>query len=136
MEVDDDEEIRESVAEALVGHGYAVLLASNGREALDTLSGGPRPSLILLDITMPQLSGNDVLERLAAHAALRVIPVVVLSAVEPRKKTAQVRDVLRKPVSLDVLLESVDVHRVDAAAEPARDAELTIPNEGCASSGS
>lgn len=121
MVVDDDEEMRESVAEALVGNGYAVTLASNGREALDTLSGGPCPSLILLDITMPQLNGNDVLERLAVHSALCAIPVVVLSAVEPKRKTAQVRDVLRKPVNLDVLLESVDVHMVDPnPAEPAR----------------
>src|SRR5690349_14013880 len=51
--VEDDPDIREDLAELLRARGYAVSTASNGREALDALSDGEHPRVILLDLMMP-----------------------------------------------------------------------------------
>lgn len=78
--VDDDPQIREAhkrlVAENLVG--YPIRTAENGEVALN-LMGEDVPSLVLLDLVMPNLSGADVLDRMRADAKLRQVPVIVLS---------------------------------------------------------
>lgn len=60
-----------------------VLVANDGEEALAWIArwsaGEPRPTLILLDINMPKVSGLEVVRQLKAHAASRSIPVVMLT---------------------------------------------------------
>lgn len=96
----------------------AVHIARDGQEALDmlTASGGKgdarplRPSMILLDITLPLMDGIAVLKRLKADPALRAIPVVMLTT------SSRHEDILRsyengaasyitKPASLEDFLE-------------------------------
>lgn len=61
--VDDDDEIRAVLEEALQEEGHTVALAHNGREALDILKGEGK-WLVLLDMLMPELSGLEVIRRL------------------------------------------------------------------------
>lgn len=78
--VDDDPQVREAhkklVEEGLPG--YRVQHAENGEAALEAM-GKETPSLVLLDLVMPNLSGADVLDRMRAAVNLRHVPVIVLS---------------------------------------------------------
>jgi CheY-like chemotaxis protein len=106
--VDDDFDIREALSDVLASEGYNVVTAADGSEALETLRGGIRPAVMLLDLMMPRVSGVEVIDALRKDEALRQIPVVVCSA--NRGYGADdlgVLDVLRKPVSVDELLKAV-----------------------------
>ncbi len=79
--VDDDEDIREAVAEVLRGEGYATRSVANGQEALQVLEGADeRPELILLDLLMPVMDGWDFLFWLDERDDLRATPVAIMSA--------------------------------------------------------
>ena len=59
--VDDEEMVRKLACMALRSHGYKVLEAKNGRDALEVLAGAaPLPSLVLLDLTMPVMGGEEL----------------------------------------------------------------------------
>jgi CheY-like chemotaxis protein len=78
--IDDDADLRDCLADLLGLAGYEVHEAAGGREALDALRGGLRPSLILLDLMMPEMSGWEFREAQRGDPELRSIPVVVLTA--------------------------------------------------------
>lgn len=78
--VDDDPQVRES-HKALVEQGlpgYPIQLAENGGAALAMMEPEV-PSLVLLDLVMPGLSGTDVLDQMRADSNLRQVPVIILS---------------------------------------------------------
>jgi CheY-like chemotaxis protein len=112
MVVEDDNDVRESLAEVLADHEYEALPAANGREALDRLRAAPvRPCVILLDIMMPVMDGFEFRTQQLADAALSSIPVIVLTAHADAAQAASdmhAIGALRKPVHLDVLLEAID----------------------------
>jgi two-component system, chemotaxis family, chemotaxis protein CheY len=120
--VDDDSDIREAVADALVHEGHQVQMAANGREALDWLKGvplsQPLPGLILLDLMMPILDGRGFLRELRKLNRLALIPVFVFSAhddaidVAAALKTA---GFLRKPLRMDDLLGVVQTAATNSA---------------------
>ena len=63
----DDPDIRQDLADILRDEGYEVITATNGQEARDRLqSPCALPDLIILDLTMPRLSGRDAMRRLLA----------------------------------------------------------------------
>ncbi len=64
---------------ALRRYGYAFLEAANGREALD-LMRRENPSVVVLDLMMPIVSGWDVLRERASNPELQSIPVIIISA--------------------------------------------------------
>ena len=112
--VDDDIYIGDMVEELLRREGYAVLRAYSGTEALLLLEHR-RPDLILLDLMLPGLSGEQVLPKLAG------IPVIVVSAkVEVRDKVglllAGAADYVTKPFDLQELLARITVQLRRAAA--------------------
>jgi signal transduction histidine kinase/DNA-binding LacI/PurR family transcriptional regulator/AraC-like DNA-binding protein/CheY-like chemotaxis protein len=78
--VDDDPQIldlhKALVAEGLPG--YPIQLAENGQAALAIMQTAV-PSLVLLDLVMPDLSGTDVLDQMRADSNLRQVPVIILS---------------------------------------------------------
>ena len=76
---DDDAAIRRLLALSLEKEGYQTISACDGREALDAMRDGP-VDLLLLDLTMPKVTGWEVLAERAATAELRRIPVVVITA--------------------------------------------------------
>lgn len=78
--VDDDAEARLLMATALKHEGYVVEMAEDGHTALDTLKNDQDYSLVVLDLTMPNLTGIEVLERMRSSSDLRAIPVLVRTA--------------------------------------------------------
>jgi CheY-like chemotaxis protein len=77
--VDDDPVLRELLGRTLATAGYTVVEAENGRVALERLRE-VSPSVILLDLMMPEMDGFEFLAALRGHAAWRAIPVVVITA--------------------------------------------------------
>jgi CheY-like chemotaxis protein len=107
--VDDDADLRETLQLLLDDSGYGVTAVANGRAALDQLKAGARPSLILLDLMMPEMNGWQFLERARADSMLGSIPVVIMTA---RRKggdllPAPSRQVLHKPFDRFKLLTTI-----------------------------
>ena len=115
--VDDDDEIREVMRTVLEVEGYSVIEARDGREALETLHrGGPRPQLILLDLMMPVMDGQQFRETQRRDAQLSNIPVVLVSAFAPLDVHAEslgAAGYLQKPFELDTLLDVVARQRAN-----------------------
>jgi CheY-like chemotaxis protein len=111
MIVEDDRDVRETLAEILADHSYDTLLASNGQEALLRLRDAPeKPSVILLDIMMPVMNGWEFRALQKTDAALSEIPVVVITAHADASRAAaemEAAGFLRKPVKLESLIASV-----------------------------
>lgn len=105
--VEDDVDLRESLALLLQEEGYGVVQAPNGRQALAQLER-TRPFVILLDLMMPEMDGMQFLAALRErppHDDARAIPVVVLTAASAEIDAApEVRDVVRKPIPFDRFL--------------------------------
>ncbi len=105
--VDDDNDVREALGEVLAEEGYATRLFENGRAALDYLRDGEHPSLILLDLMMPEMSGWQFREEQLKDERLRDIPVVVITASRYGAGSIQAGEVLFKPVGLGELVDAV-----------------------------
>jgi len=108
--VDDDEDVRDSVAFALEDHGYLVVLAGNGRVALRMLLDDVRPDLILLDMMMPEMDGWTFRAEQRKHPAIASIPVLVFTAFAVPATTVQdlgALGFLKKPLRLTELLATV-----------------------------
>jgi CheY-like chemotaxis protein len=106
--VDDDSDIRETLTDILGEEGYRVTGVRNGREALAYLTGRTRPSLILLDMMMPEMDGWRFRQEQQRNPAIAGIPVVILSAhgnVREAALALGVADYLRKPLRVENLLE-------------------------------
>jgi CheY-like chemotaxis protein len=78
--VDDDDAVREAIADVLTFDGYAVLTASDGDEALRLLAGAPRPCVALIDLVMPRIDGWELVQSIATTPALRGISIVCTTA--------------------------------------------------------
>jgi CheY-like chemotaxis protein len=104
--IEDDPDLRESLVEMLRHHGHRVCEASNGRVALDLLHRNPPPDVIVLDLMMPVMDGIEFLRRARSEAALRELPILVLTA-SNLPKPAGATDALRKPADLDRMLAEV-----------------------------
>lgn len=79
--VDDDEMSRDMLCRRLERQGHTVAVAENGRRALEILKT-QKFDLVLLDMMMPEMNGDEALERLKTDHALRHIPVIMLSALD------------------------------------------------------
>ena len=79
MIIDDDDIVRDTMAEILKLSGWRVFKAENGRVALEQLEN-KKPSIILLDLLMPEMDGFEFLQRLREQEKWRSIPVIVLTA--------------------------------------------------------
>jgi CheY-like chemotaxis protein len=80
--VDDDDDFRESLCEALRSEGYDVRAARNGAEAL-LLARAVSPGAIVLDLMMPVMNGFELMDALDADPLLARVPRFVLTAVAP-----------------------------------------------------
>lgn len=105
--VDDQHEITELVAEVLSEEGYLVRTAHDGLAALDEIRRR-RPDLLLLDVTMPLMTGDQLLRRLR-HGDGVDLPVILMTADRtPERFGALGADwLLRKPFDLGCLLQLV-----------------------------
>jgi CheY-like chemotaxis protein len=107
--VEDHAETREMVAIYLAEHHISARTASNAFEALDAVRSSP-PALILLDLMMPQLSGESFRRFLSADPRLAGIPVVVVSASPTADEESQRMGAvacIHKPVDLDRMLSII-----------------------------
>src|SRR5499433_3617473 len=106
--IEDDLETASLVAEELKERGYEVGLASDGREGFAAILK-VRPDLVLSDISMPVMSGFELLEQLTALAPrFRNMPFVFLTALTDRDNELKGRqlgadDYVTKPINFDVL---------------------------------
>jgi CheY-like chemotaxis protein len=110
MIVDDDPDICMTMQMVLETYGYGVIIANDGAEALDKLEAGERPCLIILDLMMPGMDGQQFREAQLGSPALAEIPVVVVSGdykVDERAAEMGVEG-LRKPIQLPKLLAKVE----------------------------
>lgn len=108
MLVEDSADIREMMAAALQLAGLRVLTAPNGQAALTILQDRPPPCLILLDLMMPVMNGWEFRRVLEQDAALRDVPVVVVSAATGEiVKNTPADAFLAKPIDMDRLLHVV-----------------------------
>jgi two-component system, sensor histidine kinase and response regulator len=103
--VDDEADIRDSLQEFFEDEGFAVATAANGEEGLARLRAGPLPCVIILDLLMPVLDGNEMYEQMQADAGFSQVPVII-STSDPRRAPSGV-PTMKKPVSLMRLLASV-----------------------------
>src|SRR5262245_41791644 len=104
---DDDEPLREEIVEVLETAGYDVVGASNGVCALRLLRECA-VDLVIADLNMPLLDGEELQRELAEDAALSSIPVLVISA-ERSARTSDVDSLafLGKPFDVDALQSAV-----------------------------
>lgn len=65
--------------DALLGDRYELVEYDNGRDALQGMAASP-PDLVLLDISLPELDGHEILARMRADERLRDLPVIALTA--------------------------------------------------------
>lgn len=103
---DDDASIRRMLSVSLGKQGYRTTDACDGREALEVMREG-HTDLVLLDLTMPKVTGWEVLAERAAAPGLRKIPVIVITA-ERGDEVAKLHDdgictLLLKPFNLETL---------------------------------
>jgi CheY-like chemotaxis protein len=106
--IDDDADIRDSLAEILSDEGYTVRTFANGAEALEHLRHeGTAASLIILDLMMPGMNGWAFREVQSHDERLAAIPVITISAVADLDPPWPATPMLCKPVNLDQLLDRV-----------------------------
>ena len=121
--VDDEPSVRNLARAALLRQGFDVLEAGDGREGLEIVRTDPRIDLVLLDLMMPELDGEEVLEALRRHAP--ALPVILSSGYPPEAVPKKVfatgpTGFIRKPYGPSELVEHVSRllrrGRADAAA--------------------
>jgi CheY-like chemotaxis protein len=106
----DDDEIQHVIASNILQDEYEVYKAKSGNEALKYLcTNGFVPSLVLLDILMPEMDGWEVFNRIKAISLLKNVPVVFLTAVsetteEKRAFALGADDFITKPYEKETLL--------------------------------
>ena len=109
--VDDDDLVRDTLVELLKDYGCGARGVANGFEALEVLLTTDHICLILLDLVMPRMDGNAFREEQLKRAALRDIPVVLMSAygnLRDQKKAMQVDEYLQKPCEEAEVLDVVN----------------------------
>jgi two-component system, OmpR family, phosphate regulon response regulator PhoB len=109
LAIDDEASVLELIRRVLSDESYVVQGASDGRTGLAQVAAF-QPDLILCDYRMPDLTGQDVCTLLAADAATRHIPVIIMSAYRAELAPLPPNCLLflRKPFSLQQLLDSLD----------------------------
>ena len=107
--VDDEFGITNLLEDVLSDEGHRVLIATNGREALER-AAEERPDVVVTDFMMPVMDGAQMLEVMAADPALRDIPVAVMSSAPEaavRARTTHYSIYLFKPFKIFDVIDVV-----------------------------
>jgi two-component system KDP operon response regulator KdpE len=120
--VDDEPQIRRFLRASLSGHGYRVIEAATGQEALNEMTSG-KPDLMILDLGLPDMDGLQVLARVREWSQ---VPILVLSVREREQDKiaaldAGADDYLTKPFGVGELLARLRTavrHGLPAGQEP------------------
>ncbi|MGD0100123.1 MAG: response regulator [Acidobacteriota bacterium] len=119
--VEDNELNRDMLSRRLVRRGYEVEIAVDGREGL-SMASASSPDLILLDLSLPEMDGWEVLRRLKQDPKMKSIPVVALTAhalVTDRNRALEAGfdDYDIKPVEMPRLLQKMETLMHDGESE-------------------
>lgn len=107
--VDDDSGARQAMEDFLTEEGYEVVLAANGRHAIDTLERRV-PSLLVTDLEMPDVDGESlILHTRQHHPAVPILVITSRLVIDARREAERlgVFGYLNKPIDLDTLLDQV-----------------------------
>ena len=112
--VEDNESNRELLRRRLTPHGFRVVTATNGREALNQLRAASF-DIVLLDVMMPEMNGHQVLEAMKADPSLKHIPVIFLTANDSTEEVVAglregVVDYVTKPFKAEEVLIRLETH--------------------------
>lgn len=127
--VDDETNLRESLAELISGEGFRVAQAGDGQEAIESLrSGAVAPDVVFLDVRMPRMNGLEVLREIQEER-LTTAPLVIISAFGESSKMIEAMrlgayDYITKPLDADEIVATLhraaEQRRLSQAAEAAR----------------
>ena len=109
--VDDEPDILRATKVRLMSFGYEVITASDGKEGIDLLRKD-MPDLILLDLRLPRISGDEICARLKSDEKLKHIPIVIFTASSDATTSAKVKasgadGYLIKPFDPEELLQTI-----------------------------
>lgn len=104
--VEDDDSIRRSIVRLLLAHGFHTLEARDGDEAL-SLALKHLPSLVIMDLQLPRVSGNEAVRRMREQLPLAYTPVIALSATPDDAVSGLFDVVLAKPCSSETLITAI-----------------------------
>jgi CheY-like chemotaxis protein len=112
--VEDNNDCRDLLAQFINRSGYDAIEADSGREAIGK-AFEMYPDLILMDIYLPDITGDKIIARLKANPATRDIPVVITTALLERTARNRVlhagaTEILEKPFSIPTMREVLDRH--------------------------
>ncbi len=128
MVVDDYADTRRVVKWMLEQHGFRVVEAENGRQAVES-SPSVRPDLILMDLSMPQLDGFDATRLIRESGELRGVPIIAvtahdMAAFRDGAESAGCDYYLSKPIDFNrlmVLIEKLMTERLKEAGHVGRE---------------
>lgn len=124
--VDDEQDVRELVAELLERRGYEVRTCADGAEALKAMERGPLPDVMIIDLSMPRMNGWELIAAIDAQRERHPISFIVLTGDEPvvrasRDQRLRSPVVLSKPCDPALLLRTVEAFvKPSKAARPGR----------------
>jgi adenylate cyclase len=127
--VEDDPPTRDVLCHSLTSMGYVAHEAVNGRSGLDWLANHPAPSLILLDLMMPEMDGFEFLRELRKKPAFVDVPVIVVTAKELTAEDARIlRGQTERVIAKDqtYLTELAAAVRGRLAQQPAHEVERVV----------
>jgi PAS domain S-box-containing protein len=114
---EDDGDTRTVMTELLETHGYRVVAAASGEEAV-ALAAQCLPDAVLMDLTLPGMDGWSAIAALRSSEHTRHVPVLIVSGTEPGRAPVDVDAWLTKPLDLSRLLSALDEAIADGAARP------------------
>lgn len=111
--VDDEKDTLCILEKELTARGYSVIAADNGNDAL-SLAISKRPDLIILDIWMPEMGGEEVAERLKEDTKTKDIPVIFLTCLFQKREEEEQGCIIAgkvfiaKPYSIEGLSDQIE----------------------------
>jgi DNA-binding response OmpR family regulator len=103
--VDDEQDVRDSLAEFFEDNGYDVFTAANGTDAWKSLDSDGAPRAVVLDLMMPSMSGHKLYERMQSDERFSSVPVIISTSDPSRAPSGLL--IMKKPINLQRLLGAV-----------------------------
>ena len=103
---EDNLDARDAISELLQANGFTVLLAQDGKEALEILKSH-KPDVVLSDIAMPHIDGLTLCNQIKQNPSTSNIPLILISGRLPIYQPNSVFDVVQKPILTEELLSSL-----------------------------
>jgi len=112
--IDDEEDVITFLSTLLEDNGYLTISAKNGNEAMAKVQSD-KPDAVTLDITMPEKSGVKFYREMKGNAALRKIPIIIVTGISEdfekfistRKQVPPPEGYIQKPIDKQVLLDTL-----------------------------